>query len=105
MGKNYMKKSDKIYSALVLLSGGSFYTLKLLNSNVFGIKAFQCGMSKAQVEKYASHKILLTTMMENLPQLIIQLYFVIALGIWTPIVFIAGLSSLFNILLSFMSTF
>merc|ERR1712228_732816 len=99
----YFKKSDKVYSALVLMSGGSFYTLKLLNSNWFGLKVFMAGMSKAQIEKYATHKIILTTCLENIPQLTIQLYFMIKLDIVTTTVIIAAISSVFNILLSIMS--
>merc|ERR1712173_447877 len=80
-------------------------TLKLLNSNAFGLGVFSGGMSKAQLEQYASHKIILTTCLENIPQLCIQFYFMMRLDIVTLTVIIASLSSVFNILLSIMSTF
>merc|ERR1712154_100242 len=55
------------------------------------------------VEKYASHKIVLTTLLENVPQLVIQSVFIIKLGMLSSSVIIASLSSVFNILLSVMS--
>merc|ERR1712228_43204 len=102
--KNYFKRFGKLYSIGTLISGGSFCTLGLLNSNWIGVIFFQCGLSQKQMEKYASHKILLTTFLENVPQLIIQSICIWKLEIITFTVIIASLSSVFNILLSIMST-
>eukprot|EP01084_Bolivina_argentea_P161271 280772_1 len=101
--KNYFKENGKLYSVAVLLSGGSFYTLKLINSNWIGIKQFQCGLSTIQIDAFSTHKILFTTILENVPQLVIQLYFIVKLKLITTTVVIASLSSVFNILLSVMS--
>merc|ERR1719295_1971528 len=41
--KNYFQRKATVYSALVILSGGAFPALKLLNSNFFVAFSFQCG--------------------------------------------------------------
>merc|ERR1712176_695780 len=74
------------------------------NSNLFGLTMFSCGMNKKQIESFSPYKILLTTVCENVPQLSLQLFFMIRLKIVTGVVLIATFSSVFNILLSIMDT-
>eukprot|EP01083_Nonionella_stella_P238460 835616_1 len=102
--KDYFKNSTSLYSGGVLLSGGSFYTLTLLNSNFLGLDQLSAGLSKMQLQKFAKHKIYLTTCLENTPQLCIQAYFIWRLNLVTNIVIMSLISSVFNILLSILNT-
>eukprot|EP01084_Bolivina_argentea_P228394 385737_1 len=102
--KQWFNNKSKWYSIGVLLSGNSYRTLNLFNSNLFGINTFHCGLSKSQIQRFKSHHVAFTVLIENLPQFIIQMYFVFYLELMTTTVIISSLSSIFNILFIVMST-
>eukprot|EP01084_Bolivina_argentea_P054685 100279_1 len=101
--KDYFRENSSIYSICVLLSGGSFYALCIVNSNLLGIKKLSSGLSKKQLKNFESHKIWTTSILENIPQLCIQTYFIFHLHLVTNIVIISLILSVFNILLSILS--
>jgi len=86
------------------MGGGSFYTLKLLSSNLLGIPLFQSGLSRVQLQSFESHKLFFNTFLENVPQVAIQLYFVFTFGLVTDVVIVSTLSSLCNIILTIKSS-
>eukprot|EP01083_Nonionella_stella_P041759 113088_1 len=102
--KEWFKYNSGSYSIGVLLSGGSYFTLKVINSNFLGLPQLSAGLSAKQIERFAPHKVLYNTLMENFPQMVIQFYFLWGLGLVTSIAIISLILSLFNILLSVLST-
>merc|ERR1719334_1878515 len=50
--KRYFREKSKIYTLLVLLSGGSFAALKLLISNLMALRPFSSGLSNQQIEQF-----------------------------------------------------
>merc|ERR550532_829667 len=92
-----------IYTLLVLLSGGAFPSLKLMNSNLFGLGVFSAGLSTLQLESFRSHHVVATVIIENVPQLYLQYEFMFKFGVVNGIVIASFLSSIFNILLAMMN--
>ena len=88
---------------LVLLSGGSFRALKMMNSNLFGLPLFSAGLSTLQLRQFQSHHVLATVFAENVPQIALQYYFMFELGLPTITAIASFSSSIFNILLSVMT--
>merc|ERR1719295_430770 len=96
--KRYFREKSKIYTLLVLLSGGSFAALKLLSSNLMGHRLFSSGLSKIQVEHFRTHHVMTTVLIENVPQLMLQYWFMFEMNLGGSIVVISFISSIFNIL-------
>eukprot|EP01083_Nonionella_stella_P081922 225954_1 len=67
--KEWFKYNSGNYSMGVLLSGGSYFTLKVINSNFLGLPQLSAGLSAKQIERFSAHKVLYNTLMENLPQM------------------------------------
>ena len=70
--KNFFQRKATIYSALVILSGGAFPALKLLNSNFLSLSLFNAGLSTLQISKYRAQHVFSTILLENLPQICLQ---------------------------------
>eukprot|EP01083_Nonionella_stella_P316992 1152286_1 len=98
--KQYFGKHSMLYIIGVLLGGGSFGTLQLLNTNLMGIQRLTCGLSTLQLQQFVSHKLWCTAFLQNLPNLLIQLYFIVELRVVTYTVIISNASTLFNLLLN-----
>ena len=88
----------------MLLSGGSYYTLLLLSSNLFGMRILQGGLSTVQLQAFSSHKVWFNTLLENVPQVAVQLFFIIDFGMVTKVVIVSVLSSVCNIVLTVKSS-
>eukprot|EP01083_Nonionella_stella_P185918 679358_1 len=101
--KEWMKFNSSVYSIAVLLSGGSFFALQVVNSNFLGLPQLSGGLSTKQIQCFASHKLYLNTLLENLPQAILQCYCLIVLEVKSGIVLISLIFSGFNVLLSVLS--
>eukprot|EP01084_Bolivina_argentea_P299383 516057_1 len=100
--KQYFVKKSVIYSVAVLLTGGSFPALELINSNFLSLSVFSAGLSNKQILSFVAHKVWLTTFCENIPQLLIQSYFMFELGLITVTVVLSLIFSVFSILLTML---
>merc|ERR1719361_1394101 len=100
--KKFFQKRSSLYSALVLLSGGSYPTLKLLNCNLFSFSFLNAGLSSLQVAGFRKHHVFTTILLENAPQLGVQAILIFKLGITGTIVLISFSSSIFNIFMSIL---
>ena len=85
----YFEQRIVFFCFLVLISGGVSASISLACSKIFGLPWFDCGLSKRELIQFTSklhftHNVLL----ENIPQLIIQLVYIIELqSIDEPVVF------------------
>ena len=50
--KTYFQNHSKLYSLLVLLSGGSVRALKFMSSNLLGLRFLSSGLSALQIQKF-----------------------------------------------------
>jgi len=98
--KEYFTEHTKLYTLLVLLSGGSIRALKFMSSNLLGSSKFSSGLSPLQIQQFRAHHLIGTVLMENIPQLIMQGFFMFDLNIYTNTVLISFISSVVNVVLS-----
>merc|ERR1719283_620827 len=81
--KTYFQHHSKLYSLLVLLSGGSVRALKFMSSNLLGMPQLSSGLSPLQIQQFRAHHMIGTVLFENVPQLVIQGYFMFFLSLYT----------------------
>merc|ERR1719242_1496792 len=55
--KQYFQNNSHIYTLLVLLSGGSFRALSLMNSNLFGLRILSAGLSTMQIQQFQTYHV------------------------------------------------
>ena len=101
--KQYFLRKSKIYTILVLLSGGSYPALKVMNSNLFASPLLSAGLSTLQIQRFRSYHMLVTVLAENIPQIALQYIFLFELRLYTTTAIVSFTSSIFNILLSIMN--
>ena len=101
--RQYLKDRARLFSISVMVSGGSFRALTFMSSNLCGLSVFSSGLSTLQMEQFRRHHVFTTVFTENVPQLVIQFYFLFILGVYTNTAALTFTSSLFNILLSIMT--
>eukprot|EP00484_Ammonia_sp_Unknown_P026195 CAMPEP_0197046992 /NCGR_PEP_ID=MMETSP1384-20130603/22570_1 /TAXON_ID=29189 /ORGANISM="Ammonia sp." /LENGTH=805 /DNA_ID=CAMNT_0042478849 /DNA_START=30 /DNA_END=2447 /DNA_ORIENTATION=- len=68
---------SKLFAILVLLSGGAYAALTLVNSKMFGISLFTMGLSRRQLLQFTDIQVKLSITLENIPQLALQLSVII----------------------------
>ena len=71
VAQEWLQHHAYILVVLCFCSGSLTASLKLVNSNLFGLKYFSMGLSKFKQEETGRHKIWLTILLENVPQIII----------------------------------
>ena len=97
----WLRKNTFWLIFLTVVSAGANAALDVVNSRIFGLKAFDMGLSRrAQVEAQKV-KIGLVTVCENIPQVIIQLMFSISTKTVAGATLAALISSLISIQLVF----
>ncbi len=94
-----------VRTALVIISGGVFASLSLVNSNLFGTKLFSMGLSKQQLTYLQRMQFSLVVCLENIPQIIIQISYIYSQGNWSPTVVSALISSLLSTLITLTAFF
>ena len=86
------------------MCGGSYPVLTLLSSRIFGKEFFNTGLTSYELRKLNSIKIFSTIILENLPQLICQiLYIIISSGIPSSSTILAFIASILSILSAILS--
>eukprot|EP01084_Bolivina_argentea_P110379 197118_1 len=101
----YFTANMAVFMALIVMSGGCHPSLLLVSSNIFGLNAFQSGLTKPELNKLTKIKIKSTITLENGPQLIVQIiYATQTSNISTPI-FLAFIGSFLSIILAISSYF
>ena len=73
--KMYLLKFNKILFIFVLLTGDFYVSLELISSNFLSLKLFDCGITTYDLLKRRHHRLYSTILLENIPQLAIQIIF------------------------------
>ena len=68
--------SRRLYM-MTILCGSSFAAVDIFNSNIFHLSLFNMGLSKQQQAVFKNKRILSNVLLENLPQLIIQIIYLV----------------------------
>ena len=98
----WIQQHVKFLYLLCVISGNAFIAVGLCNSNLFGLFLFDLGLNKRQLAVYKNKRIFSIVLLENFPQLIIQLLYSISSETVTYVTISATLFSLTSIILSIM---
>ena len=92
----------RLLYAITILSGSAFTAVDICNSNIFHLQMFNMGLNKRQRAIFKNQRILSTVLCENIPQLILQIIYLILTSesSISPITIIAMIFSLLSIVLS-----
>eukprot|EP01083_Nonionella_stella_P113264 333815_1 len=82
------------------ISGNSFGSIELANSNLFGIELFSMGLPSHALKEFQSKRFYSSVLLENVPQLAVQIYFLTLLKAFDEPTFVALLSSSISVVLS-----
>ena len=66
------------YGALVVCSGGAYASLAFISSKLFGMSIFNCGLTARDLSTFSSMRIFYNLLLENVPQLVIQILFIVS---------------------------
>jgi len=95
----YFGANYRLYTALVLLSGGSFPSLLLVNSNVER-SHFSAGLSGLQQGQCVRHHVLASVLTEMVPQLALQSLLMFQLDVRSNTVAVSAMCSMMALILS-----
>lgn len=98
--KRYFQGHSQFYIAMVFASGDCFMPFWLISSNLFGIPLLNSGLSLYQRERYRLHHVVCVLLLRNIPLFVIECYFMFNLGIFSAIVIIGFLATMFSIAVS-----
>ena len=99
MARLYFEEKLVFFCFLVLISGGCHASLQLVCSKMFGMHIFDCGLSKRESLQFTSQlQFSLSVLLENIPQLIIQVIYIVTLRQVDEAVIFALIASFLSIL-------
>ena len=75
--QSWMRYYVKLLYLITILSGSAFAAVDICNSNLFHLRMFNMGLNKRQRAIFKNQRILSTVLCENIPQLILQLIYLI----------------------------
>eukprot|EP01083_Nonionella_stella_P226351 803959_1 len=73
--RTWLQRNGGFVYMLSFLSGSTYAAINLVNSNFLGWKIFSMGLSQVDVLKFNQKRLVNVVLLENLPQLIIQVVF------------------------------
>ena len=86
------------------MTGGSFAALMLINSNIFGLTLFGCGLTHYELKKLTKIKIYSSVLLENIPQIIFQGLYAGTAGVTNSVIF-ASLASVLSVMAAVLAYF
>eukprot|EP01083_Nonionella_stella_P244968 852099_1 len=69
---------ELFFVLLSVVTGSSFAAVTLLNSYLFQLNMFDMGLSRRQLKQFGTKRVYSIVMLENVPQLILQSYYVLS---------------------------
>ena len=90
----------RILYLITILCGSAFGAVDICNSNIFHLSLFNMGLNKRQKAIFKNQRILSTVLMENIPQIIVQVTYLSISNKLSEITLIAMIFSLISIISS-----
>ena len=91
--KSWFQYRSRVFTMLVVMTGGCYPALSLVSSNIFGLKVMSSGLTQYELKKLTKIKVFTTIILENCPQLVIQAMYASVVGV-TEAVALAFFASL-----------
>jgi len=76
----YFNSCPTLFVVLTVISGGIYPSLTVVSSKIFGLSMFNSGLTKYELNKLTKVKVISTVVCENLPQIVIQLVYMVVFG-------------------------
>ena len=83
-----------------ILFGSAFSAVEIFNSNIFHLAMFNMGLTKRQKAIFKNQRILSIVLLENVPQMILQIFYIVLTGISNYITIVALMFSIISIISS-----
>ena len=97
--KGWFNYFTPVFVGLVVVCGGCHTALTVVASNIFGLRLLSCGLTRYELKRLNRIRIIGTVMIENVPQLICQALYTVALDYEaTQAVWFAFIASSFSII-------
>ena len=99
--QSWMRSYVQLLYIITILCGSAFAAVDICNSNLFHLRMFNMGLNKRQRAMFQNQRILSTVLCENVPQLILQLIYLISIAeSFSLVTIIAMIFSTISIVLS-----
>eukprot|EP01083_Nonionella_stella_P003387 9651_1 len=98
--KKWLHHNGQYVYLLSFLSGSTYAAINLVNSNFLGHKVFSMGLSQVDVLKFNQTRLMNVVLLENIPQVIIQICFLVLSKQLTDLSMLAIVSSTLSIFLA-----
>ena len=99
--QSWMRYYVKLLYIITILCGSAFAAVDICNSNLFHLRMFNMGLNQRQLAIFHNQRILSTVLCENIPQLILQLiYLILIVKSFSLVAIIAMIFSTISIVLS-----
>ena len=85
---------------LCIILGSSFTAIELCNTYLFSLSIFSMSLNRRQKAIFKNQRIYSTVLLENIPQLILQIIYTILTSSFSEVTLIAGIFSILSIILS-----
>ena len=98
--KTWFKHNAAFFSVLVIATGGCYPALAVVSSNMFGHPLTSSGLTQYELSKLSRIRIWNTVVLENIPQLCVQVLLTAEIGEIEEYVFLAFLASVLSVFVS-----
>eukprot|EP01084_Bolivina_argentea_P109212 195184_1 len=78
--REWLLTHSKWLYILSILTGSSFSAIEILNSSFLGVYCFEMGLSNKQIILFKTQRVYSIIMLENIPQLVLQIWYMFQLG-------------------------
>ena len=104
--RHWLSEYNKYLFAASIVSGSSFSAIDLFNSNLLSLEVFDMGLSKQDYLSFRYKRVYSLTLLENVPQLILQVWYIRELYGFENVIIVASLIfTSISILVSILSMF
>eukprot|EP01084_Bolivina_argentea_P127095 224844_1 len=99
----WFQQHTSVFTIFVAISGGCYAGLCLVSSNVFGLKIMSSGLTQYELSRLSKIKVIGTVILENIPQLLLQILYIYTIKDITNAVAIAFSASVLSVIVSTLS--
>jgi len=96
--RTWFRTKAPIFTALVVVTGGAYPALSVVSSKCFGLSMLSCGLTRYELRSLLNIKIYSSVLLENVPQLIFQALYVVAIGEATDTAVFATVASVLSVI-------
>eukprot|EP01084_Bolivina_argentea_P269735 458490_1 len=101
--REWLLKYSKMLYLVTIFTGSSFTAIDIMNSNILGLYFFEMGLNNKQIISFKTQRIYSVVMFENIPQLALQIWYMITIGQTNVIAMASTIFSGISIIVTILS--